>query len=284
MRGKHRRGAFTLIELLVVVGIIAILVAILLPAMQRARESAITVKCLASIKQCGAALQLYAIDARGVVAAGGALPASYSGGGVGLPWMDFLDGKRFGNTVYLQETSEAQHCPKNGERDWWSPVDGGSYGFLQPLPDFSTGKAPSGVILSYWAPSIPGGAWEKGTFRGLKLGSLNKQTDYMLLTCSGHLDVSAWGPLRLERPLGAFQLSVYNPDSGTGGGQRASVWMAHPKDKANALFADGHAESCDGARLLSASNYNPNEYNYAPGNHGVSQWWKTNRQPAHYYP
>lgn len=64
MPGSHRlhgRG-FTLVELLVVIGVIAVLIAILLPTLAKARESGWRVKCAANLKQWHAAVMLYVGD------------------------------------------------------------------------------------------------------------------------------------------------------------------------------------------------------------------------------
>ena len=62
---SNSRRAFTLVELLVVVGIIAVMVGILMPALSRARESARQVQCLSNLKQLSNATVAYVNENRG---------------------------------------------------------------------------------------------------------------------------------------------------------------------------------------------------------------------------
>jgi prepilin-type processing-associated H-X9-DG protein/prepilin-type N-terminal cleavage/methylation domain-containing protein len=103
-----RRKAFTLVELLVVIGIIAVLISILMPALSRSRQHANRIKCAANLHQMGLAMTMYLNQWR-------AYPghAGLSSGGVTFAaWPTRLRG-------YMNNNRGIFHCPSQESGFEW---------------------------------------------------------------------------------------------------------------------------------------------------------------------
>ena len=65
-----RKRAFTLVELLVVIGVIAVLIGLLLPALTGARRASVKLKCQSNLRQIGQAMNMYTVDNKGFIIPG----------------------------------------------------------------------------------------------------------------------------------------------------------------------------------------------------------------------
>ena len=141
LRVPHARAAaFTLVELLVVVGLITVLVALLMPALRKARGQAAAVQCLSNVRQLGQAFVLYVNENRGRSPIYRSSQDEY--------WIDLL-------RVHYAAVDGIRFCPSTPETDpanaqgsatqYWVRGRDGSYGFNGWLYRLSGPRHPEGI-------------------------------------------------------------------------------------------------------------------------------------------
>ena len=129
-----RKKLFTLIELLVVIAIIAILAGLLLPALNKARKNARSVKCANQIRAMTHDLQMYTSDSKEYLCPVYIQSASRWWGGFLVYWGRYVSGTGVfykgykDNTLWSKKANHAFHCPEQPSGTYGTKYGGRSNG------------------------------------------------------------------------------------------------------------------------------------------------------------
>ena len=280
--GRH---AFTLVELLVVIGIIAVLIAILMPALNRAREQSNLIKCMSNLRQVGNAMAMHAVEHQNHVPLGGLMFVT-SATPQGLndnarrKYSYYTDGNTLrplplpaalapylGQTLRLDTRANIEADVDSGPvRDVFTcPTqarDGMKRGTM--LQD-TAGWVSPWIWSSYVFNEEPIGYWDdsaSGYKRGR--GNLNRMRAASELMCIGDgkpRGTDGW-LVMYSHGVGTVLEDVWRgrqANSNIGAGDQSAFDLPRHKNRMNVLFMDGHAETI----IATINKTNPNEVRFS---------------------